>query len=145
LENFDPNSLKRYCVIALPHRFGGEDYDERKIFVVLCHHNHHTICLKATSRVDIYKNNKEAMAGVVFYQAGQFKAFHLDTAVQPDNCVAIPHEKLRESKQNLKLDVFGTLPGNFQDRLLEAIDNSLTLDDRQRKRLLNILENTQSS
>lgn len=142
MESFDPNSLERYCVVALPHRFAGDDYDERKIFVVLCHRNHHAICLKATSKVQIYKNNSDAMAGVVFYGAGQFKAFHLDTAVQPDNCVPIPHERLRESKENLNLDVFGALPDDFHGRLLKAIGNSLTLDDRQRKRLLDILGKT---
>jgi hypothetical protein len=139
LKNFDPNSLERYCVIAFPHKFQGETYEQRKIFVVLGHKDSHAICLKTTSKTDSYKNNKDAMAGVVFYAAGELSVFPSETVIQTDNCVPIPHVHLIEAKNNFKLEVFPVLPQDFHDRIKQAVNNSVTLDDRKRLRLCHIL------
>jgi hypothetical protein len=135
LTSFDPSSLARYTVIALPWKFEGDAYAERKLFVVIGHCGGHAICLKTTSQTNFYKNNKDAMAGVVFYNAGDLRCFPVDTAIQPDNCIPIPHKTIAEERERLRLEVREILPSDFDDRLQKAIDNSVTLDDRKRDRL----------
>jgi hypothetical protein len=139
LTSFDPSSIARYTVIALPWKFQGEPFAERKLFVVIGHANGHALCLKATSQTNIYKNNKDAMAGVVFYEGKSLTCFPVDTAIQVDNCIPIPHGTLAEEKAALTLEVRQILPEDFDARLKKAIENSVTLDDRRRSRLKQII------
>ena len=118
---FDPSSLQKYSVIKLPFQLGNESHTLTKRFVVICHEAEYAICLKATSKVEIYKNSKDLMAGCVYYQAGQLKVFQLNTAVQPDNQVTISHAYLSESHKNGSLDYLGLMPEDFEAKLLKAI------------------------
>lgn len=139
MTTFDPGSIPKYCVIGLPHRFQEGDYAQRKLFVVLGHRKGYALCLKATSRVEMYRNNKDAMAGVVYYRGGEITAFPEDTAIQADNCVPIPHGELSEAKANGRLEIREVLPEDFENRLRRAVDNSVTLDNLKRKRLCDLL------
>jgi hypothetical protein len=78
------------------------------------------------------------MAGVVFYKGGDLRCFPADTAIQPDNCVPIPHTTVAEARERSRLEVREILPDDFDARLQKAIDNSVTLDDRKRERLARI-------
>lgn len=138
----DPASIPRYSVIRLPYRFGTASYTERKRFVVLGHQKGHAICLKATSKVDVYKNNPEKLAGCVFYKAGEVEIFPEETAIQPDNQIPIPHTHLLMMHGKGALEWLGSLPADFETKLRAAIDNSTTLDDRQISRLLDLLGRT---
>jgi len=139
LTPFNPSSIAPYTVIALPWKFQDDLYAERKLFVVIGHQNGFALCLKATSQTNIYKNNKDAMAGVVFYHADTLPCFPEDTAIQVDNCVPIPHSTLIDEKNRLRLEVRQVLAGDFENNLRNAIANSVMLDDRKRTRLNQIL------
>jgi hypothetical protein len=106
---------------------------------VICHLGGHAICLKATSEVEIYLNNKERMAGCVFYRGGETSIFEHDTAIQPDNQIPIPHQEIEAANSKSCLDILGVLPATFEHRLIEAIRNSVTLSHVERKRLSGVL------
>ncbi len=138
--NFNPASIAKYSVIRLPHKFSGESEHQRKRFVVLGHHSEHAICIKATSKVEIYKNNKELMEGCVFYKAKEVSFFEQETVVQPDNQVAIPYRQLKECKQKGELEILGQLPEHFEADLIVAIEDSITLTEPKRKRLIQFIK-----
>jgi hypothetical protein len=79
------------------------------------------------------------MAGCVFYKGGETSIFEYDTAIQPDNQVPIPHEEIEAAKSKNSLDILGVLPGTFEQRLVDAVRNSVTLSQVQRRRLWGIL------
>jgi hypothetical protein len=138
--SFNPASLPPCSAILVPYKFGGSPYLLTKIFVVLGHRNGFAICLKATSNVELYKNNPEKLAGCVFYKSGEIPLFNQDTAIQPDNQVPIPHAHIAAMHEKKALKVLGNLPADFVSKLTLAIENSTTLDDRKKERLLEILQ-----
>jgi hypothetical protein len=79
------------------------------------------ICIKATSQIDIYKNNKELAAGVVSYDAGVLPFFPLATSIQPDNLHPIPHRHLIKCHAEGTFVELGNMPQDFQDRLVKSI------------------------
>jgi hypothetical protein len=135
----DLSAISRFCVIRIPFKFSGQTFEERKRFVALGHFNNHAICLKATSKVAIYQNNPEKMAGCVYYGSGETALFERDTAIQPDNQIPIHHDQLENALIAGTLEIMGTLPLDFEAKLRVAIENSTTLDDRRRSRLIALL------
>lgn len=140
---FDPASIPRYTVISLPFQFPESPHRISKFFVVLGHLNNHAICIKATSQVDVYLNNKEQKAGCVFYPHGECSYFHEDTAIQPDNQIPIQHALLQESHRRSELEIKGTLPSEFEKQLIKAVQESVTISPREKKRILQIINDPQ--
>ena len=85
------------------------------------------LCVKATSQTTIYENNKEMMAGCVYYKAGDIDIFPVNTAIQPDNPHPIPHEHLVQCHENNSLTILGVMPEDFHQKLTTAIQSSTTL------------------
>jgi hypothetical protein len=137
--SFSPASLPKYSVIRLPYRFSGTSYSDPKRFVVLGHKAGHAICIKATSRMDFYRNNPEKLAGCVLYGAGEVSQFGEETVIQPDNQFPIPHAELQDLYDKGGLDLLGTLSMDFEAKLKTAIENSTTLNERELARLLSFL------
>lgn len=136
-QQFDPASIPKFSVIRIPYRFEG--VKSEKLFVVICHRGINAICIKATSKVEVYKNNPVMMKGCVHYQAGVLDCFPLETIVQPDNQIPIPHADILRCSMNGTLEVHPPLP-NFEVEFRRAINASDTLDDRRRERLLIAME-----
>lgn len=138
--SFNPASIAKYSVIRLPYKFSGEEEHRYKRFVVLGHFENHAICIKATSKVEIYKNNKELMGGCVHYEAKEVSFFEQETVVQPDNYVAIPHQRLTDCQKTGELEIIGDLPVHFEADLAAAIEDSVTLTEPNRKRLIEFIK-----
>jgi len=132
-QQFDPSSIPRFSVIRLPYNFEGNLIE--KLFVVICHRAGNAICIKATSKVAIYRNNPQRMAGCVHYAGGALKCFPVETVVQPDNQFPIAHTDILKAHTKGVLEVHPP-PPNFEQALLKAIRDSATLDERLRERLL---------
>ena len=113
-------------------RLPGAADQEAKLLVVLSHQQGHAITIKATTQVDLYLNNAEAMAGVVLYEPGD-TCFRVRTAIQPDNWFAVEHRNIRAE------DLIGHLPNDFHERLVTAIRASVRLTGKQRAKLLTMI------
>jgi hypothetical protein len=92
--------------------------------------------MKATSQVAIYQNNKELLAGVVYYPAGELPFFPLATVIQPDNLHPIPYSHLARCHTSGTLVELGDMPSDFQDRLVAAVNASVTLSPARRQSIL---------
>jgi len=123
----------------LPHRFSGAQQATPKRFVVIAHEKNYVVCLKATSRVELFINNPEKMIGAVFLKQGETACFGKDTVVEPDNQIPIPYEKVVEAERMNQLERLGQLPDDFGERLTTAVNKSETLYEMQQKRLLRLL------
>jgi hypothetical protein len=130
---FDPTSIAQFSVIRIPYTFEGRRSE--KLFVVLCRRGAHIICIKATSKTEIYKNNQDKMKGCIYYPAGSLDCFPQDTAVQPDNQIPISDGDLRKAFAEGVLKIYPP-PENFEQELRKAIRNSYTLDERHRECLI---------
>ena len=135
---FDASSIPLFSVIRLPIKLDGSDYKEPKRFVVLAHVNGHAYCLKTTSIVTPYFDDPSKMVGAVFYKKGSTAAFDSDTVVQPDNPFPIPYAEIELAQARGALTV-SLLPGDFGDRLCEAVQKSETLKPVPKKRLCGVL------
>jgi hypothetical protein len=113
-------------------RLPGAADQEPKLLVVLSHQQGHVITIKATTQVDLYLNNAEAMAGVVMYEPGE-TCFRERTAVQPDNWFAVNDRNIRAEER------IGHLPDDFHRRLVTAIKGSVLLTGKQRAKLLTMI------
>lgn len=137
MKQFDPSLIPRFTVIRIPYTFAGSTYGESKRFVILGHKESFAVCIKATSKVEIYKNNPEKLAGCVYYTAREISLFETDTAIEPDNPFPVPHSYIANCERKGSLEILGTLPNDFQGKIAKAIEDSSTLS-RERKR--NFLE-----
>jgi hypothetical protein len=124
-------------VIRVPYHFVGDPKPEEKLFVVLCHKDCYAICIKATSKVEVFENNPSKKKGCVWFPANQLPCFPLQTAIDPDNQFAIHHDVIRKAKKDGILEVY-QLPDGFESDLRKAISNSATLAPRQRARILSM-------
>ncbi|MGH9431599.1 MAG: hypothetical protein ACRD3T_08655 [Terriglobia bacterium] len=104
------------------------------------HRGDHAICIKATSKVDIYLNNEERMAGCVFYRAGSLNCFPKDTAIQPDNLIPIPHGQLKVCHAKAELEILQRLPSDIEERLRSSIQASSTMSGVQKKIVRGLLD-----
>lgn len=131
---FNPEKhLPPFTVILVPYRF--ENATVRKIFVVLCHEAGHAFCIKTTTNATFYQNSPGRLAGCVLYKKGEF-CFKEDTIIQPDNQFPISHEALIEAEKLKALEILGTLPEDFRERLIKAVNSSPVMDSRKKERVL---------
>jgi hypothetical protein len=100
----------------------------------LTHVAGHAICVKATSKIEVYINDPERMAGCILYRAGELSFFTRDTVIEPDNYFAVRHRVLRDPRC-----VLGRLPESFHARLVEAIGRSIMLSRRQKAEMLRMI------
>jgi hypothetical protein len=126
-------------VIRVPYQFERDPRPIEKLFVVLCHMEGCAICIKTTSKTDLFRNNPAMRKGCVWYSAGQLTCFPLDTVIEPDNQIPIPHDDIRRAQVRGTLEVYA-LPASFEEDLRSAIDRSATLSPRRRIRLLSMLD-----
>lgn len=135
--DFDPSSIRPFHVIKCPFDFG-DGQPAYKRMVAISHKNGHLFGLKATSNLQPY-NSDARLAGVVVYRAGEITLFEKDTAIQPDNQFTISHSEISKHHRNGNLEILGALPTAFKAQLIKAANESLTIEPRQRKRLLEAL------
>jgi len=76
------------------------------------------------------------MAGIVYYKAKEVSFFELDTAIQPDNPHPIRHGDIATCNIAGTFEVLGQMPENFRERLLVAVNSSVTLTPARRQSLL---------
>jgi len=132
---FDPETeLPPFTVILVPYKF--ENATVRKIFVVLCHENGHAFCIKTTSNLSFYQNSPGLLSGCIPYKRGEIGFFGEDTVIQPDNQFPIPHETLCECHEKGALEVLGTMPADFKEKLTKAVNCSIRMDARKKSRIL---------
>ena len=139
LSGFDPSAIPQFSVISLPYAYQGDPQPQLKRFVVISHIQEFAFCIKATSKVSLYINNPQMLAGCVLYRAGECDCFECDTAVQPDNQVPIRHADISSSHERGELQILGTMPEDFKERLRAAANNSFRIVPRERNRLLQFL------
>ena len=134
----------RFSVIRLPHKFIDEDKITSKRFVVIGHEKEFAICIKATSQIEVFKNNPSKMVGSVSFKANECECFDKDTLVEPDNQIPIRHDAITKADRDSTLTILGELPKDFGAKLIEAVENSETMSEMEQKRLLKILRRKQS-
>lgn len=76
------------------------------------------------------------MAGCIFYPAGQLKFFPGDTFVQPDNQFPISHTVIVEAHENRSFEQLGVMPADFKEKLIKAVNASITINSRKKSRIL---------
>ena len=119
----------------MPYEYQGEA-PVPKIFVLICHEVNSAICFKATSQVSIYANNTALRAGVVFYASGDIPFLPVDTAIQPDNPHPIAHADINRCMANGTFEPLGTMPDDFAQKLVSAINASITMKPVRKKNFL---------
>ena len=108
----------------------GHSAAEEKLIVLAFHEMDCAVCVKATSNVALYVNNPEKMAGAVLMKSGAYPFFPKDTVIQPDNLFAVKHSRIAPEM------VIGLLPESFRAELVDAINNSITMAENRRQKLL---------
>lgn len=106
--------------------------------MVLCHRDSYAICLKATSKLDLYDNNPIKNKGCVRLAVGYIDCFPLTTIVDPDFHFPIHHSVIWKAQENGTFEVH-KMPMGFEDRLRKAIANSGTLGPIKRARILSMI------
>jgi hypothetical protein len=96
--------------------------------------------MKATSQTMLYDNNKEMKAGVVYYKAGELSFFPMHTAIQPDNPHPIPYAHIVKCHANYSLKCLGQMPANFHDKLVAAVNASITLSEDRKHNILSRIQ-----
>jgi hypothetical protein len=134
-QRFQASSISRFSVIRVPYQFDGEARPISKLFVVVEHRNSHAICIKATHQTAKYENDEKAMAGCVYYKAGEVECFSVNTAIQPDNQFGISHAHIEKHHSAGQVEVHSPLPQDFQAKLQKAVEDSDTLSGRKRDRI----------
>jgi hypothetical protein len=137
-QQFDPAKIPPYTVLRFSYKWG-EGRSGPKRFVCLMHRDGMAICLKATSKVESYKNNPKKMIGAVFYAAGSLPCFDKDTVIEPDNYIAVLHSTLAKQHATRELKILGVMPDDFVDVLIKATLASETMTPRQQRALIGIL------
>lgn len=141
---FDPAQFERFAVIRCDYRFAGDaDSLPGRLFVFLDNvtldKQALALCVKATSKVEPYRNNPRMMQGAVFYKGGVVPCFPKDTIIQPGNLFPIPHLELIRNNGQGKAAVVGVMPPAFMSELLKAVQDSVTMSPKEKKRILSLL------
>lgn len=126
---FDSAGLPSLSVIRVAIAFGKGESQE-KLLVIAFHDGSHAVCMKATSKVELYRNNADKMAGAIFIPAREVPCFPLDTVIQPDNLFPVPHLNITSAS------VAGELPDQYRLKLIHAVERSSSLTEVRRARLL---------
>jgi hypothetical protein len=123
----------------LPYQYAGSPAPEPKLFVVVCHEKRdgvmYCVCIKATSKTEVYDNDSEQMKGAVCYQAGE-ACFAVRTVIQPDNPLPISHQDIVKHNRARAFAVVGDLPADFQAKLVAAIRASATMSPAWKHNML---------
>jgi hypothetical protein len=106
---------------------------------VIAHEKEFLICIKATSRVELFKNNASKMVGCVLFKEGECGCFEKETVVEPDNQIPLRYDGVDKAYRDSTLEVLGDLPDDFAARLTKAINCSETMNEMEQKRLLKLL------
>lgn len=101
--------------------------------------NRFAVCLKATSKLDGYKDRPERMAGVVLVPAGTHSFFPLETIIQPDNQVPIPYLTLATQHATGEFEILGAMYGGFVADLVKAVKASHTMSPERQRSILSLL------
>jgi hypothetical protein len=125
-------------VIRIPIDFHDGDGPTKKLFVVLGHESNSCICVKATSKIGVFRASDQLLAGVVLFKAGE-EGFPLETAIDPNNIFAMDYQKLRGYFSRRDFELMGVLGGEFKRRMAEAITNSVTIPRLRKPRILAVL------
>jgi hypothetical protein len=141
---FDPADLAPFSVFRCNYRFDGDpDVLPARRFVCLAHAKHErsdvVITLKATSKLEAYRNNPARLAGVVVYPAGAIPFFEKDTLIQPDNPILHHHSNLAKQYAAGDLAILGMMPDGFVEELARAIKDSITMSAVRKRNLLAML------
>jgi hypothetical protein len=127
--------LRPFNVIRLPYTYQREPPTPKR-FVFLCNEQNSALCLKTTSKVVLFLNDQTLMSGVVFYPKGELDIFELDTAVQPDNLHPIAHTDIQRSISMGSFELLGTMPSDFRDKLIAAVNASKTMKPERKRNIL---------
>jgi hypothetical protein len=136
---FSASSIARFDAIRLPFQFSNSSQITQKWFVVIAHENGNAICVKATSKVERYKNNPYLMAGCAFFPVGEIPCFPKETALQPDNRFEIPHSLIEREHANGKVTIAATSV-DCRERLIASVTKSNQLNRRERQTILEWLQ-----
>jgi hypothetical protein len=79
------------------------------------------------------------MAGAVLVPAGTHSFFPLDTIIQPDNQVPIPHFTLTTQHATSELEILGTMYDGFAGDLVKAVNASHTMSPERQRSILSLL------
>jgi hypothetical protein len=126
-------------VIRIPFDFQDGAGPTPKIFLVLGHRADAAISIKTTKNGNPFLTDPDRLAGVVRIPLGECPAFPLETFIDPANCFALPHEKLRDYDQRGELEILGSADG-FLYQLRTAVENNGTINRTRRKSLLDLLD-----
>jgi hypothetical protein len=139
-ETFDASTLAPYTVIRVPQAFEDQEPGPKRL-IVIGHLAGVAVCVKATSKTAVYKNNPEMRESGVLIPIGKYPAcFPKETIIQPDNQTPISHAKLNDWHRKGELDIFGALPQNeFEPELLKAADGE-RIRPEKKKRIVTLLE-----
>lgn len=123
----------------MPYQYEGQQ-SLSKLFVTLCNETFkgtgYVLCVKATSQTTLYENSTVLMAGCVFYKAGEIAFFPDNTAIQPDNPHPISHAHLIQCYSDHSLTILGTMPADFRQKLITAIEASIRLTPERKQHWL---------
>jgi hypothetical protein len=137
LSGFDPKTLSQFSVIRCPVTLRG--VREKKRFVVIAHKEDCILCLKPTSQVDRFYADSKLLKGVLSYKVGQCACFGLPTVIQPDNQFEISYSDLIEYNAANELETVCQLPSSAKRQLIAAVNDSYTMNARQKADLLAVL------
>ena len=138
---FDPYLIVPFSVIRIPYRFLDQERPVSKLFVVLGHKQMESgevwaYCIKTTSNVRIYENDERRRSGCVCYEPGSVPCFPVKTYVEPDNTFPISHRDIIRANTLGGFEIHPALPSDFKMRLCRAIAASITMDKRQKNRMI---------
>src|SRR5690242_2800160 len=109
---FDPAVIPCLSVIRVEVHYPDSSPKE-KMLVVMFHADGYAVCMKATSKVAVYKNNHEKMAGAVLLAPGEVSCFPRETIIQVENLWPVAHADITVSS------VRARLPETLRPRLIQ--------------------------
>ncbi len=89
------------------------------------------ICVKATSKVGVFRADDQLLAGVVLFKPGE-ECFTLETAIDPNNIFA-------SYRSRRDFELVCILGGEFKQRLAKAIRSSITIPKLRKPRILAVV------
>jgi hypothetical protein len=142
-EAFDAQRIGRYTVIRVYYEYRDQDPGE-KLFIALKHGRHLTtpfcMCIKATSKLERFKADKELLAACVFYKARILPFFEVDTIIDPSNYISMLHSTLKTAASRNLYRIEGTMPDDFHQKLVEAIKKHPNIEPKNKKFLLGFID-----
>jgi hypothetical protein len=144
-EPFDPLKLSRYTVFRVWYEYPGQRAEE-KLYIALRHEKQESgrivcRCIKTTCRTEPYEADAERMKGAILYEANVLRFFYTKTIIDPyRNFFEMPHAHLLKEANNGRYRIEGKMPEDFRGKLIRAIEQSITLEPKNKTLLLSYLE-----